>query len=95
MGWRQCQTRDLVEYCLRSKMEGMKLLDQYEAACKVRRLTRRTIRTTEGPKRTVLGTFSLGGHRADDLSHAHAADCNDAVGSPDGASRWLAKNARR
>src|SRR5271165_1221340 len=37
--------RELTEQFLRGRLEGMKLLDQYEAACKVRRLVSRTIQT--------------------------------------------------
>ena len=37
--------RELTEQFLRGTLEGMKLLDQYEAACKVRRLASRTIQT--------------------------------------------------
>jgi hypothetical protein len=35
----------LTEPFLRRTLEGMKLLDQYEAACKVRRLASRTTQT--------------------------------------------------
>jgi hypothetical protein len=35
--------RELTEQLLRGALDGMKLLDQYEAACKVRRLAPRTI----------------------------------------------------
>ncbi len=38
-------TAELTEQFLRGTLEGMKLLDQYEAACKVRRLASRTIQT--------------------------------------------------
>jgi site-specific recombinase XerD len=37
--------RELTEQFLRGALEGMKLLDQYEAACKFRRLASRTIQT--------------------------------------------------
>lgn len=37
--------RELTEQFLRGTLDGMKLLDQYEAACKVRRLAPRTIQT--------------------------------------------------
>jgi hypothetical protein len=38
-------SRELTGQFLRGKLGSMKLLDQYEAACKVRRLAPRTIQT--------------------------------------------------
>jgi len=42
---RRILPRELNEYFLHGTLDGMKLLDQYEAACKVRRLAPRTIQT--------------------------------------------------
>jgi hypothetical protein len=41
----QIQPRELSEHFLRGRMKAMNLLDQDEAACKVRRLASRTIPT--------------------------------------------------
>jgi len=45
MGYSPIQARELTEQFLRSRTDGMKLLDQYEAACRVRRLAARTVPT--------------------------------------------------
>jgi len=42
---RQIRLRELTQQFLRDRLKGMKLLEQYEAACKVRRLAPRTIQT--------------------------------------------------
>ena len=44
-GFRRFSPRELTEHFLRGTLETMKLLDQYEAACKVRRLAPRTVQT--------------------------------------------------
>jgi hypothetical protein len=39
------RSSELAEQFLRGTIEGMKFLDQYEAACKIRRLASRIIQT--------------------------------------------------
>jgi site-specific recombinase XerD len=39
------QARELIQQFLRGRIDGIKVLDQYETACKVRRLAPRTIPT--------------------------------------------------
>ena len=54
----EIRPRELTQQFLRGRMKAMKLIDQYEAACKVRRLASHTIQLTAGGSRSFCG-FSV------------------------------------